>query len=128
MTRGGCSPPAISRYLALPLSDCFFVQTIFQRDGWPISPELLCRSSLYERGRFRYESYHRVAPHQAKEIRMDLLTLALVALVISIIAGLFGFTGIASGAAAVAKVVFGIFLVIAVVVFLLIVLGVGLVL
>ncbi|MDQ2694970.1 MAG: DUF1328 domain-containing protein [Pseudomonadota bacterium] len=59
---------------------------------------------------------------------MGLLELAIIALVISLIAGALGFTGVARGAGALAKILFGIFLVIALILFLLVLLGVGIVL
>jgi uncharacterized membrane protein YtjA (UPF0391 family) len=58
---------------------------------------------------------------------MGILELALVALVVAIIAGALGFTGVARGAATIAKVLFGVFLLVAVVLFLLLVLGIGIV-
>lgn len=59
---------------------------------------------------------------------MGLLELAIIALIISLIAGALGFTGVARGAGAVAKILFGIFLVIALILFLMVLLGIGIVL
>lgn len=58
---------------------------------------------------------------------MGLLSWAITALVISIIAGALGFSGVARGAVQIAKALFGIFLVIASILFVLVVLGIGVV-
>ena len=58
---------------------------------------------------------------------MDLLFWAIIALVVSLVAGGLGFTGVAAGAGTIAKILFGIFLLIALVLFLLVLLGVGVV-
>ncbi|WP_035986572.1 DUF1328 domain-containing protein [Leptolyngbya sp. KIOST-1] len=58
---------------------------------------------------------------------MDLLTWATIALVIAVIAGVLGFSGIARGAAKISRILFGSFLLIALILFVMVVLGVGLV-
>jgi len=70
------------------------------------------------------KTYSEIAIHLEK-FPMDLLTWAIVALVVSLIAGAFGFTGIARGAANLARILFGIFLAIAVVLFVMVILGIG---
>lgn len=57
---------------------------------------------------------------------MELLTWAIVAFVISLIAGALGFSGVAAGAGKIAKVLFGIFLVLALILFVLAIMGIGL--
>ncbi|MCC6169940.1 MAG: DUF1328 domain-containing protein [Caldilineaceae bacterium] len=56
---------------------------------------------------------------------MSLLWWAIIALVISLIAGALGFTGVARGSATVARVLFGIFLILAIILFIMVVLGIG---
>ncbi len=56
-----------------------------------------------------------------------MLSWAVIALVVSLIAGALGFTGVAKGAATVAKVLFGLFLAVALILFVLVILGVGIV-
>lgn len=58
---------------------------------------------------------------------MDLLTWAIIAFIISIIAGALGFTNVAGAARTAAKWLFGIFLVLALLLFLLVLLGIGVV-
>jgi uncharacterized membrane protein YtjA (UPF0391 family) len=58
---------------------------------------------------------------------MDLLKWAIILFVVSLIAGGLGFSGVAAGAASIAKILFGIFLIIAMVLFVLALLGIGLV-
>lgn len=56
---------------------------------------------------------------------MSLLWWAVIALVVALVAGALGFTGVARGAATVARILFGIFLVIALILFVMVVLGIG---
>lgn len=60
-----------------------------------------------------------------EKIHMDLLTWAILALVVAVIAGALGFTGVARGAATIARLLFGVFLVIAVILFVMVILGIG---
>ncbi|PSN13037.1 DUF1328 domain-containing protein [filamentous cyanobacterium CCT1] len=58
---------------------------------------------------------------------MDLLTWAIVALVVAAIAGTLGFTGIARGVETIARAMFALFFVVALILFLMVLLGFGLV-
>ncbi len=56
---------------------------------------------------------------------MDLLTWAIVALVIAVIAGALGFSGVAQGAATISRILFGVFLIVALILFVMVILGIG---
>ena len=58
---------------------------------------------------------------------MGLLGWAIVALVVSIIAGVLGFGGVARGAATISKILFGIFLLIAAILFIMAIIGIGII-